>query len=109
MRILSGVKATGRPHLGNYFGAIRQFIALQEQGEGYYFVADLHALDLVRDAEQIHAHPRLHGRRLAVLVDVVKGNAVPHAPKRCGAGVSTRRGKREREKKPARWSDTMNR
>ncbi|MDF1699644.1 MAG: tryptophan--tRNA ligase [Planctomycetota bacterium] len=53
MRILSGVKATGRPHLGNYFGAIRQFIALQEQGEGYYFVADLHALDLVRDAEQM--------------------------------------------------------
>lgn len=51
MRILSGVKSTGRPHLGNFFGAIRQFIALQEEGEGFYFVADLHALDLVRDAE----------------------------------------------------------
>lgn len=56
MRILSGVKATGRPHLGNYFGAIRQFIALQEQGEGFYFVADLHALDLVRDAEQMREY-----------------------------------------------------
>jgi tryptophanyl-tRNA synthetase len=50
MRILSGVKPTGRPHLGNYYGAIRQFVALQEKGEGLYFVADLHALDLVRDA-----------------------------------------------------------
>ncbi len=56
MRILSGVKATGRPHLGNHFGAIRQFIELQTQGEGYYFVADLHALDLVRDAEQMRAY-----------------------------------------------------
>ncbi|MDA1193828.1 MAG: tryptophan--tRNA ligase [Planctomycetota bacterium] len=56
MRILSGVKATGRPHLGNYFGAIRQFLALQSQGEGFYFVADLHALDLVRDAETMRAY-----------------------------------------------------
>jgi tryptophanyl-tRNA synthetase len=56
MRILSGVKATGRPHLGNYFGAIRQFIELQARGEGFYFVADLHALDLVRDAEQMREY-----------------------------------------------------
>jgi len=56
MRVLSGVKATGRPHLGNYFGAIRQCIDLQEKGEGFYFVADLHALDLVRDAEQMRAY-----------------------------------------------------
>ena len=56
MRILSGVKATGRPHLGNYFGAIRQFIDLQTQGEGFYFVADLHALDLVRDAQKMREY-----------------------------------------------------
>ncbi len=56
MRILSGVKATGRPHLGNYFGAMRQFLTLQEQGEGFYFVADLHALDLVRDAENLREY-----------------------------------------------------
>ncbi len=56
MRILSGVKATGRPHLGNYFGAIRQFLELQSQGEGFYFVADLHALDLVRDAEKMREY-----------------------------------------------------
>lgn len=53
MRILSGVKPTGRPHLGNYFGAIRQFVDLQNKGEGYYFVADLHALDEIRDRERL--------------------------------------------------------
>jgi tryptophanyl-tRNA synthetase len=56
MRILSGVKATGRPHLGNFFGAIRQCIDLQSKGEGFYFVADLHALDLVRDADKLREY-----------------------------------------------------
>ena len=54
MRILSGVKPTGRPHLGNYFGAIQQFVDLQNRSEGYYFIADLHALDGIRDAERLH-------------------------------------------------------
>jgi tryptophanyl-tRNA synthetase len=56
MRILSGVKPTGLPHLGNYFGAMRQFLEFQQKGEGFYFVADLHALDLLRDAEQLRAY-----------------------------------------------------
>ena len=55
MRILSGVKPTGRPHIGNYFGAIRQFVDLQHRGEGYYFVADLHALDEIRDRDRLQA------------------------------------------------------
>jgi tryptophanyl-tRNA synthetase len=43
--ILSGVRPTGRAHYGNYFGAIKQFIDLQEQGlRCYYFIADYHAL-----------------------------------------------------------------
>jgi tryptophanyl-tRNA synthetase len=50
MRLLSGLKPTGRPHLGNYFGAMRQFVDLQARGEGFYFIADLHALNQVRDA-----------------------------------------------------------
>ena len=42
---LSGIQPTGLPHLGNFFGAIAQHIALQEQGgEHFYFIADLHAL-----------------------------------------------------------------
>ena len=49
MRILSGVQPAGKLHLGNYFGAIRQFVELQHQGEGFYFIADLHALTTVRD------------------------------------------------------------
>ncbi|MHB8875428.1 MAG: tryptophan--tRNA ligase [Myxococcaceae bacterium] len=50
MRILSGVQSSGRLHLGNYYGAIRQFIDLQHEGEGLYFIANLHALTTVRDA-----------------------------------------------------------
>ncbi len=58
MRILSGLKPTGRGgiHLGNYFGAVRQWIDLQDRGDGLYFIADLHALDGVRDAETMRAY-----------------------------------------------------
>lgn len=43
--ILSGIRPTGRLHYGNYFGAVKQFIELQEQGRTcYYFIADYHAL-----------------------------------------------------------------
>ena len=51
MRVLSGIQPTGRFHWGNYFGAIRQYIALQDEDESYYFIADLHALTTVRDPE----------------------------------------------------------
>jgi tryptophanyl-tRNA synthetase len=49
MRILSGVQSSGRLHIGNYYGAIRQFIELQSEGEALYFIANLHALNTVRD------------------------------------------------------------
>ena len=52
-RVLSGVQPTGRLHWGNYFGAIRQYIELQEQHEAYYFIANLHALTTIRDREQL--------------------------------------------------------
>ena len=51
MRVLSGIQPTGRPHWGNFFGAIRQYIDLQEENDGFYFIADLHALTTVRDAQ----------------------------------------------------------
>jgi len=51
MRVLSGIQPTGRPHWGNYFGAIRQYIDLQNEDESYYFVANLHALTTVRDPQ----------------------------------------------------------
>ncbi|HEU4404100.1 MAG TPA: tryptophan--tRNA ligase [Polyangiaceae bacterium] len=50
MRILSGVQPSGKLHIGNYFGAVRQFIELQHEGDALYFIADLHALTTVRDA-----------------------------------------------------------
>jgi tryptophanyl-tRNA synthetase len=49
MRVLSGIQPTGRFHWGNYFGAIRQYIDLQNEEEAYYFIANLHALTTVRD------------------------------------------------------------
>ncbi|RKY21506.1 MAG: tryptophan--tRNA ligase [Planctomycetota bacterium] len=48
-RILSGIQPSGTLHLGNYFGAIRQHVELQEQGQAYYFIADYHALTTVQD------------------------------------------------------------
>lgn len=48
-RVLSGIQPTGRFHWGNYFGAIRQYIALQTHEQAFYFIADLHALTTVRD------------------------------------------------------------
>jgi tryptophanyl-tRNA synthetase len=49
MRILSGVQSSGRLHLGNYYGAIRQYLQLQDEGEALFFIANLHALNTVRD------------------------------------------------------------
>lgn len=53
MRVLSGIQPTGRFHWGNYFGAIRQYIELQDAGESYYFIANLHALTTVRDPTEL--------------------------------------------------------
>lgn len=51
MRVLSGIQPTGRPHWGNYFGAITQYIALQDNEQAFYFIANLHALTTVRDKQ----------------------------------------------------------
>jgi tryptophanyl-tRNA synthetase len=54
MRVLSGIQSSGKVHLGNYFGAIAQFIELQRSGnECLIFIADLHALTTVRDAAKL--------------------------------------------------------
>jgi tryptophanyl-tRNA synthetase len=49
MRILSGIQPSGRPHLGNYFGALRQYITLQTGNEPFYFIASYHALTSVQE------------------------------------------------------------
>jgi tryptophanyl-tRNA synthetase len=44
LRVLSGIQPSGRLHIGNYFGAMRQHLQLQAQNDGFYFIADYHAL-----------------------------------------------------------------
>ncbi|MBP8128377.1 MAG: tryptophan--tRNA ligase [Candidatus Hydrogenedentes bacterium] len=53
--ILSGIRPTGRLHYGNYFGAIKHFIRLQEEGKRcYYFIADYHALTTITEREDFY-------------------------------------------------------
>jgi tryptophanyl-tRNA synthetase len=65
MHVLSGIQPTGRPHWGNYFGAIRQYVDLQNEEEAYYFIANLHALTTVRDPKL------LAGYTLDAAIDLV--------------------------------------
>lgn len=58
MRILSGIQPSGTLHLGNYFGMMKPAIELQEKGEAFYFIADLHALTTVHDPEALAANIR---------------------------------------------------
>jgi tryptophanyl-tRNA synthetase len=53
MRVLSGIQPTGPIHWGNYFGAIRQYIALQDNEQAFYFIANLHALTTVREPAKL--------------------------------------------------------
>ena len=52
MRVLSGITPSGECHLGNYFGAMRQHVELQEGNEAIYFMADYHSMNSVRDAAE---------------------------------------------------------
>lgn len=58
--LVSGVKPTGDLHIGNYFGAIRQFVELTKEGKyhPYIFVADYHALNTQQDAEEMRRRTR---------------------------------------------------
>jgi tryptophanyl-tRNA synthetase len=57
-RILSGVQPTGKLHLGNYFGAVKQHIELQDQGECFYFIANYHALTTIQDPKRLAENVR---------------------------------------------------
>jgi tryptophanyl-tRNA synthetase len=49
MRIFSGIQPTGAKHLGNYIGAIRQYVATQEQGDAFFCIVDLHSITVEYD------------------------------------------------------------
>ena len=57
-RILSGIKPTGKPHIGNYFGMMRPAIEWQDRGEAFYFIDDYHALTTVRDPAALRENSR---------------------------------------------------
>src|SRR4051812_19869463 len=61
-RILSGVQPSGKLHLGNYFGALKQHVELQHEGECFYFIADYHALTTIGD---LQPDIKLRGKQLA--------------------------------------------
>jgi len=56
--LVSGVKPTGRPHIGNYFGAIKQFVDLQDSYESRIFVANLHALTTLQNKNELEKNTR---------------------------------------------------
>jgi tryptophanyl-tRNA synthetase len=63
MRVVSGIQPTGKPHLGNYLGAIRNYVRLQDEagasgGQSLYFLADLHALSLPHVPAELSASTR---------------------------------------------------
>ena len=58
MRILSGIQPSGVLHIGNYFGMMRPGIALQAEGEAFYFIADYHALTSLRNPKALRENSR---------------------------------------------------
>src|SRR5215211_1269219 len=58
-RIFSGIQPTGRKHLGNYIGAIRQYVEGQDEGEAIYCIVDLHAISVPYDPADLREHTEL--------------------------------------------------
>lgn len=57
-KVVSGIRPTGNLHLGNYFGAVQNFIRMQEEHECYFFIADWHSLTTHPTPEQLHNNVR---------------------------------------------------
>src|SRR5215475_2384259 len=54
MRVFSGIQATGAKHIGNYIGAMRQYVATQESGEAVFCIVDLHSITVEYDPQDLH-------------------------------------------------------
>ncbi|MDR0511464.1 MAG: tryptophan--tRNA ligase [Rikenellaceae bacterium] len=57
-RVLSGIRSTGQLHLGNYFGALRNFVKMQHDAECFFFIADYHSLTTHPDPRALHDNVR---------------------------------------------------
>ena len=55
-RVFSGVQPTGNIHLGNYLGALKQFVELQEENEAIYCIVDEHAITVPQDPKALKEH-----------------------------------------------------
>ena len=58
MRVVSGIQPTGNLHLGNYLGAIRNWVKMQDEGECLFFLADLHAISQPHVPAELTANTR---------------------------------------------------
>lgn len=54
--VLTGIKPTGTPHLGNYVGALKPLVEMAKTNKTFVFIADLHALNIIHDPKQIKQH-----------------------------------------------------
>ena len=55
-RVFSGVQPTGNIHLGNYLGALKQFVELQDDHECIYCIVDMHAITVPQDPKELRDH-----------------------------------------------------
>lgn len=69
--VLSGIRSTGKLHLGNYYGALRNFIRMQEKNSCYFFIADIHSLTTHPDPKMLHENVK------NVLVDYLAAGIDP--------------------------------
>ena len=74
MRIFSGIQPTGRKHLGNYIGAIAQYVSSQERGEGIFCIVDLHAITVAYEPAALMWHN--HRQDMASLNKQLQGYSV---------------------------------
>lgn len=69
--VLSGIRSTGNLHLGNYFGALRNFVRMQDENRCFFFIADIHALTTHPNPNDLHANVK------NVLVDYLAAGIDP--------------------------------
>ena len=56
LRVLSGIQSNGKLHLGNYLGAMKQHIELQEENDCFYFIANYHSLTTIQDPDVLRKY-----------------------------------------------------
>ncbi|PCJ66509.1 MAG: tryptophan--tRNA ligase [Bacteroidetes bacterium] len=72
-RVVSGIRPTGKLHLGNYFGAVKSFLKMQEEHECFFFIADIHSLTTHPTPQDLHNNVhQVLAEHLAMGIDVDK-------------------------------------